>query len=146
MRLRDIKRRLWLQVTVCGRNLIAGIVIDDLPTLRLLLRQEGRTTTSRFDSGPHTPANLPRGARANLIRNIAPVVNRPIGTPSTPARVQTPTSPLEAISRAAAMEGAQRATVTALSETPSPGPDQPVSLAESADRLLQVHVESFDAQ
>ncbi len=98
-----------------------------------------------FDLGVHTPDNLARGARAALLRNTPAIVPRPIGTPPALTRV-TPSSPLKAVSRAAALEGTQRVLTLALSETPHTEPRQPVSIAESAARLLQDHAETFDAK
>src|SRR6478609_956242 len=61
-----------------------------------------------FDLGIYTPADLNRGARTTLLQNSPAVVNRPVGVPPAFGRTaQTPSSPLHAISTAAATEGAQ---------------------------------------
>ncbi|KAH6985331.1 hypothetical protein EDB80DRAFT_590662 [Ilyonectria destructans] len=100
-----------------------------------------------FDLGIHTPANLNRGARTALLQNSPAVVNGPVGVPPAFGRTaQTPSSPLIAISTAAATEGAQLAR-----PVPSPNPvqtteQQPVSLIESANRLAHERVEEYNAK
>ncbi|PCD21352.1 hypothetical protein AU210_016318 [Fusarium oxysporum f. sp. radicis-cucumerinum] len=61
-----------------------------------------------FDLGIHTPANLNRGARATLLQNGPAVMNSPIGvSPGLGRTAQTPSSPLNAATTAAAAEGAE---------------------------------------
>jgi hypothetical protein len=63
-----------------------------------------------FGLGIHTPANLNRGARAALLQNSPVAVNGTIRVSPGPRRVaQTPSSPLNAATIAAATEGAARA-------------------------------------
>ena len=101
----------------------------------------------RFDLGIHTPANLARGARAALLRNTPAVVCRPIGTPSPLGRVaETPSSPFHALPRAAATEGAQRASPISILKTPSNEIHQPISIAESANRIMREHAEASNAK
>ncbi|KAJ0133773.1 Mitotic spindle checkpoint component mad3 [Fusarium oxysporum f. sp. albedinis] len=64
-----------------------------------------------LDLGIHTPANLNRGARAALLQNSPAAVNGTIGVSPGPRRMaQTPSSPLNAATTAAATEGAERAS------------------------------------
>ncbi|KAH7471820.1 hypothetical protein FOMA001_g13771 [Fusarium oxysporum f. sp. matthiolae] len=66
-----------------------------------------------FDLGIHTPANLNRGARTALLQNSPAVVNGPVGVPPAFGRTaQTPSSPLNAISTAAANEQGPRYSAT----------------------------------
>ncbi|KAH7109727.1 hypothetical protein B0J13DRAFT_462808, partial [Dactylonectria estremocensis] len=100
-----------------------------------------------FDLGIHTPANLNRRARTALLQNSPAVVNGPVGVPPAFGRTaQTPSSPLNAISTAAATEGAQLAH-------PEPSPDptptneqQPVSIFEAATKLARDRVEEYNAK
>ncbi|KAG7406816.1 hypothetical protein Forpi1262_v018194 [Fusarium oxysporum f. sp. raphani] len=65
-------------------------------------------TPDPFDLGIHTPANLNRGARAGLLQNSPAAVNGTIGVSPGPRRMaQTPSSPLNAATIAAATEGAE---------------------------------------
>ncbi|KAI5455889.1 hypothetical protein BGZ63DRAFT_368116 [Mariannaea sp. PMI_226] len=100
-----------------------------------------------FDLGIHTPANLNRGARTALLQNSPAVVNGPVGVPPAFGRTaQTPSSPLNAISTAAATEGAQLAH-------PEPSPDptptteqQPVSIFGAATKLARDRLEEYNAK
>ncbi|EXA28589.1 hypothetical protein FOVG_19816 [Fusarium oxysporum f. sp. pisi HDV247] len=100
-----------------------------------------------FDLGIHTPANLNRGARTALLQNSPAVVNGPVGVPPAFGRTaQTPSSPLNAISTAAATEGAQR-TLPAPSSDPAPTTEQqPVSLIEAATKLARDRAEEYNAK
>ncbi|KAJ3453590.1 hypothetical protein MRS44_017837 [Fusarium solani] len=86
---------------------------------------------------PH-PANLARGARAALLRNSSPIVNRPIGVlPAFGRAAQTPSSPLNGASYAAATEGAQRADFPGLPRPNSRSGDSHISILESANTLAR---------
>ncbi|KAL9560704.1 hypothetical protein ACKAV7_015195 [Fusarium commune] len=100
-----------------------------------------------FDLGIHTPANLNRGARTALLQNSPAVVNGPVGVPPAFGRTaQTPSSPLNAISTAAATEGAQLAN-PAPSADPAPTTEQqPVSLIEIATKLARDYAEEYNAK
>ncbi|KAI8416245.1 hypothetical protein FOFC_02554 [Fusarium oxysporum] len=100
-----------------------------------------------FDLGIHTPANLNRGARTALLQNSPAVVNGPVGVPPAFGRTaQTPSSPLNAISTAAATEGAQL-TNPAPSSDPAPTTEQqPVSLIEAATKLARDRAEEYNAK
>ncbi|CZR45033.1 uncharacterized protein FPRO_14799 [Fusarium proliferatum ET1] len=94
-----------------------------------------------FDLGVHTPANLNRRARAALLQNSPAVVNSPIGVSPRPGRTaQTPSSPLNAATTAAATEGAERANPASTPE------QQPISIIESANDLARKHAEEYDAK
>ncbi|KAM5357129.1 hypothetical protein ACJZ2D_016591 [Fusarium nematophilum] len=100
-----------------------------------------------FDLGAHTPANLARGARAALLRNSSPIVNRPIGVlPAFGRAAQTPSPPLNAASYAAATEGAQHADFPDLPGPNSRSGDNPISILESANRLAREQVEAYNAK
>ncbi|KAI7767317.1 hypothetical protein LZL87_014068 [Fusarium oxysporum] len=100
-----------------------------------------------FDLGIHTPANLNRGAHTTLLQNSPAVVNGPVGVPPAFGRTaQTPASPLNAISTAAATEGAQLAH-PAPSADPDPTTEQqPVSLIETATKLARDRAEEYNAK
>ncbi|KAF4460560.1 reverse transcriptase [Fusarium albosuccineum] len=94
-----------------------------------------------FDLGIHTPANLNRGARAVLLQNSPAVVNSPIGVSPAPGRTaQTPSSPLNAATTAAATEGAAREHPSSIFE------QRPVSIIESANDLARERVEEYNAK
>ncbi|KAG7437412.1 hypothetical protein Forpi1262_v001966 [Fusarium oxysporum f. sp. raphani] len=94
-----------------------------------------------FDLGIHTPANLNRGARAALLQNSPAAVNGTIGVSPGPRRMaQTPSSPLNAATIAAATEGAERASLSSTFE------QQPVSIIESANNLARERVEEYNAK
>jgi hypothetical protein len=94
-----------------------------------------------FDLGIHTPANLNRGARAALLQNSPVAVNGTIGVSPGPRRLaQTPSSPLNAATIAAAMEGAARANPSLVFE------QQPVSIIASANDLARERVEAYNAK
>jgi hypothetical protein len=94
-----------------------------------------------FDLGIHTPANLNRGARATLLQNSPAAVNGTIGVSPGPRRMaQTPSSPLNAVTIAAATEGAMRASPSSTFE------QQPVSIIESANDLARERVEEYNAK
>ncbi|KAF5267059.1 hypothetical protein FOXYS1_2078 [Fusarium oxysporum] len=94
-----------------------------------------------FDVRVHTPANLNRGARAALLLNSPAVVNSPIGVSPKPGRTaETPSSPLNAATTAAATEGAERANPPLTFE------HQPVSILESANRLARERAEEYNAK
>ncbi|KAH7115451.1 hypothetical protein B0J13DRAFT_600025 [Dactylonectria estremocensis] len=84
-----------------------------------------------FDLGIRTPANINRGTCTALLQNSPAVLNGPVGVPPVFGRTaQTPSSPLNAISTAAATEGAQVA----------------FSIIESANRLARERVEEYNAK
>ncbi|RKK80609.1 hypothetical protein BFJ68_g17704, partial [Fusarium oxysporum] len=94
-----------------------------------------------FDLGIHTPANLNRGARAALLQNSPAAVNGTIGVSPGPRRMaQTPSSPLNASTIAAATEGAERASPSSTFE------QQPVSIIKSANDLARERVEEYNAK
>ncbi|KAM5360867.1 hypothetical protein ACJA88_014682 [Fusarium oxysporum] len=94
-----------------------------------------------FDLGIHTPANLNRGARAALLQSSPAAVNGTIGVSPGPRRMaQTPSSPLNAATIAAATEGAERASPTSTFE------QQPVSIIESANDFARERVEEYNAK
>ncbi|KAF6515697.1 hypothetical protein HZS61_004438 [Fusarium oxysporum f. sp. conglutinans] len=100
-----------------------------------------------FDLGIHTPANLNRGARTALLQNSPAVVNGPVGVPPTFGRTaQTPSSPLNAISTAAATEGAQLAHPSPSSDSAPTTEQQPVSLIEAATKLARDRAEEYNAK
>ncbi|PCD21120.1 hypothetical protein AU210_016546 [Fusarium oxysporum f. sp. radicis-cucumerinum] len=100
-----------------------------------------------FDLGIHTPANLNRGARTALLQNSPAVVNGPVGVPPVFGRTaQTPSSPLNAISTAAATEGAQLAHPAPSSDPAPTTEQQPVSLIEAATKLARDREEEYNAK
>ncbi|KAI3573258.1 hypothetical protein IWW34DRAFT_565185, partial [Fusarium oxysporum f. sp. albedinis] len=100
-----------------------------------------------FDLGIHTPANLNRGARTALLQNSPAVVNGPVGVPPAFGRTaQTPPSPLNAISTAAATEGAQLAHPAPSSDPAPTTEQQPVSLIEAATKLARDRAEEYNAK
>jgi hypothetical protein len=100
-----------------------------------------------FDLGIHTPANLNRGASTALLQNSPAVVNGPVGVPPANGRTaQTPSSPLNAISTAAATEGAQIAHPDFSPDPTSTAVQQPVSIFEAATNLARDHVEEYNAK
>ncbi|OAQ60815.1 ribonuclease H-like protein [Purpureocillium lilacinum] len=100
-----------------------------------------------FDLGPETPSGLARGARVALLRNSPATREGEIGVSrSAPRSAHTPSSPLHAVSYAAATEGAQRAVHFDSSEAdPQPG-DGPVSIANAADKLVVAQNEVYSAK
>ncbi|KAG7404221.1 hypothetical protein Forpe1208_v016015 [Fusarium oxysporum f. sp. rapae] len=100
-----------------------------------------------FDLGIHTPANLNRGARTALLQNSPAVVNGPVGVPPAHGRMaQTPSSPLKAISTAAATEGAQIAHPDSSPDPTLIAVQQPVSTFEVATKLARDRVEEYNAK
>ncbi|TVY73798.1 putative RNA-directed DNA polymerase from transposon BS [Fusarium oxysporum f. sp. cubense] len=96
--------------------------------------------SDRFDLGIHTPANLNREARAALLQNSPAIVNGPVGvSPGLGRTAQTPSSPLNAATTAAAAEGAERANPTSIY-------DQPISIIKSANDLARERVEEYNAK
>ncbi|RKK65356.1 hypothetical protein BFJ69_g16359 [Fusarium oxysporum] len=94
-----------------------------------------------FDLGIHTPANLNRGAHAALLQNSPAAVNGTIGVSPGPRRIaQTPSSPLNASTIAAATEGAERASPLSTFE------QQPVSIIKSANNLARERIEEYNAK
>jgi hypothetical protein len=94
-----------------------------------------------FDRGIHTPANLNRGARTALLQNSPVAVNGTIGVSPGPRwMAQTPSSPLNAATIAAATEGAERASPS------SAFGQQPVSIIESANDLARERIEEYNAK
>jgi hypothetical protein len=74
-------------------------------------------------------------------------VNGPIGaSPAFRIAAQAPSSPLNAVSNAAATEGAQRANSPSPPGLTLPREHHPVSIAESANSLAREHVESYNAK
>ena len=100
-----------------------------------------------FDLGPRTPSGLARGARAALLRNSPATREGEIGVSRSALRTAyTPSSPLHAVSYAAATEGAQRAVYFDSSEPdPQPG-DGPVTIANAADKLVVAQNEVYSAK
>ncbi|RYC80713.1 hypothetical protein BFJ63_vAg16410 [Fusarium oxysporum f. sp. narcissi] len=91
--------------------------------------------------GIHTPANLNRRARAALLQNSPAAVNGPVGvSPGLRRTVQTPSSPFNAATIAAATEGAKRTCPSSISE------QQPVSIIESANGLARERIEEYKAK
>ncbi|KNB17546.1 hypothetical protein FOXG_21965 [Fusarium oxysporum f. sp. lycopersici 4287] len=100
-----------------------------------------------FDLGIHTPANLNRGARTALLQNSPAVVSGPVGVPLAFGRTaQMPSSPLNAISTAAATEGAQLAHPAPSSDPAPTAEQQPVSLIEAATKLARDRAEEYNAK
>ena len=97
-----------------------------------------------FDLGIHTPANLPQGARAALLRNSSPVVNRTIGiSPALGHPAQT-SSPLTRMNRAATTEGLQP---DLSSDLPSEsGEYRPIDITESANQLANEQIKAYNAK
>ncbi|KFA50735.1 hypothetical protein S40293_10099 [Stachybotrys chartarum IBT 40293] len=102
--------------------------------------------------GPQFPNGLtweiitPQRARAALLRRSIPTVEQPIS--ATPRRqphlAQTPSSPTNRISAAAAAEGTHHATSDTL---PAPqGEDQLISVVEAATRLAQEYTETYNTK
>ncbi|PWI64963.1 hypothetical protein PCL_08414 [Purpureocillium lilacinum] len=90
-----------------------------------------------FDLGPRTPSGLARGARVALLRNSPATREGEIGVSRSALRTAyTPSSPLHAVSYAAATEGAQRAVHFDSSEPDPQSGDGPVSIANAADKLV----------
>ncbi|RKK47489.1 hypothetical protein BFJ69_g18175, partial [Fusarium oxysporum] len=95
----------------------------------------------RFDLGIHTPANLNRGARAALLQNSPAAVNGTIGVSPGPGRMaQTPSSPPNPATTAAATEGAERASPASIFE------QGPISVIESANDLARERVEEYNTK
>ncbi|WZH50276.1 uncharacterized protein QYS62_011520 [Fusarium acuminatum] len=85
-----------------------------------------------FDLGIHTPDNLNRGARAALLQNSPAIANGPVGvSPGTGRTAQTPSSPLNAATTAAATEEAELTNTSSIFEL------RPVSIIESANDLAR---------
>lgn len=95
--------------------------------------------------GPQYPNGLtwtvltPHGARAALLRGTVATDEQPINAipRRQPPLSQTPSSPINRVPAAAAAEGAQHATSNALPDQAPQGEDQPISIAESANRAHQ---------
>uniref|UniRef100_A0A0D2YHX7 Uncharacterized protein n=1 Tax=Fusarium oxysporum (strain Fo5176) TaxID=660025 RepID=A0A0D2YHX7_FUSOF len=96
--------------------------------------------SNRFDLGIHTPDNLNREARAALLQNSPAIVNGPVSvSPGLGRTAQTPSSPLNTATTAAATEGAERANPTSIF-------DQPISIITSANDLACERVEEYNAK
>ncbi|EWZ28983.1 hypothetical protein FOZG_17282 [Fusarium oxysporum Fo47] len=90
----------------------------------------------RFDLGIHTPVNLSRGARAALLQNNPAAVIGTIGVSPGPGRMaQTPSSPANPATTAAATEGAERVSPASNFE------QGPISINESANDLARERME-----
>ncbi|KAJ6439047.1 Galactose-binding domain-like protein [Purpureocillium lavendulum] len=84
-----------------------------------------------------TPSGLAREARVVLLRNSPATREGEIGVSRSALRTTyTPSSPLHALSYAAATEGAQGAVHFDSSEPDSQPSDGPVSVADAADKLV----------
>ncbi|RKK49330.1 hypothetical protein BFJ69_g18095, partial [Fusarium oxysporum] len=95
----------------------------------------------RFDLGIHTPVNLNRGARAALLQNSPAAVTGTIGVSPGPGRMaQTPSSPLNLATTAAATEGAECASPASIFEQGS------ISIIESANDLARERVEEYNTK
>ncbi|KAG7414943.1 hypothetical protein Forpi1262_v016789 [Fusarium oxysporum f. sp. raphani] len=80
-------------------------------------------------------------------KNSPAVVNGPVGVPPAFGRTaQTPSSPLNAISTAAATEGAQLAHPAPSSDPAPTTEQQPVSLIETATKLARDRAEEYNAK
>ena len=100
-----------------------------------------------FDLCPRTPFSLARRARVALLRNSPATGEGEIGVSGSALRTAyTPSSPLHAVSYAAATEGSQRA-VHFDSSDPDPQPgDGPVSITNAADKLVVAQNEVYSAK
>jgi hypothetical protein len=95
------------------------------------------------DPGIFTPANP--GARAALLRHSLPAAEGEVSSsPAYGQTTQTPSSPLNAASHAAATEGAQRANIFSLHDLDQSRQRPPVSVAETADRLAREQTEAHN--
>ncbi|KAI5456191.1 hypothetical protein BGZ63DRAFT_396961 [Mariannaea sp. PMI_226] len=100
-----------------------------------------------FDLGIHTPANLNRGARTALLQNSPAVVSGPVGVPPAYGRTaQTPSSPLNEISTAAATEGPQIAHPDSSPDPTLTTIQQPVSIFEAATKLARDRAAEHNAK
>ncbi|KAJ6437079.1 reverse transcriptase [Purpureocillium lavendulum] len=100
-----------------------------------------------FDLGPRTPSGLARGARVALLRNSPATREGEIGVSRSALRTAyTPSSPLHAVSYAAATEGAQRAVHFDSSEPDQQPGDGPVTIANAADKLVVAQNEVYSAK
>jgi hypothetical protein len=100
-----------------------------------------------FDLGPRTPSGLARGARVALLRNSPATREGEIGVSrSTLRTAHTPSSPLHAVSYAAATEGAQRAAQSGSGDPDLPLSGGPVSIADAADKLVHAQSEVYSAK
>ncbi|RKK29596.1 hypothetical protein BFJ66_g3465 [Fusarium oxysporum f. sp. cepae] len=94
----------------------------------------------RFNLRIHTPANLNREARAALLQNSPAIVNGPVGvSPGLRRTAQTPSSPLNAATTAAAAERAKYANPTSIY-------NQLISIIKSANNLACERVEEYNAK
>ncbi|PWI64416.1 hypothetical protein PCL_10484 [Purpureocillium lilacinum] len=101
----------------------------------------------RFNLGPRTPSGLAREARAALLRHSPATREGEIGVSRSALRTAyTPSSPLHAVSYAAATEGAQRAVHFDSSEPDPQSGDGPVSIANAADKLVVAQNEVYSAK
>jgi hypothetical protein len=141
-----LERSMLLSDITCSRSINPDSCIH-LVLCQILPLEIASSTTNPpaapdpFDLGIHTPANLNRGARAALLQNSPAALNGPVGvSPGLRRTVQTPSSPLNAATTAAATEGAERTCPSSISE------QQPVSIIESANGLARERIEEYNAK
>ena len=100
-----------------------------------------------FDLCPRTPFSLARRARVALLRNSPATGEGEIGVSGSALRTAyTPSSPLHAVSYAAATEGSQRAVHFDSSEPDPQSGDGPVSITNAADKLVDAQNEVYSAK
>ncbi|OAQ61343.1 reverse transcriptase, RNaseH [Purpureocillium lilacinum] len=101
----------------------------------------------RFNLGPRTPSGLAREARAALLRHSPATREGEIGVSRSALwTAYTPSSPLHAVSYAAATEGAQCAVHFDSSEPDPQSGDGPVSIANAAHKLVVAQNEVYSAK
>lgn len=101
-----------------------------------------------FPNGLTWQVITPQQARATLLRRSVPAVEQPISAlpRRQPHLAQTPSSPTKRNPTAAATEGAQHATSDTLPDQEPQGENQPISIAESANRLVQEYTETHNTK
>ena len=101
-----------------------------------------------FPDGLTWEVITPQRARAALLRRSVPAVEQPITAlpRRQPQLAKTPSSPTNRNTTAVGTEGPQHATIDALPNQALQGESQPISIAESADRLVQAHTETYNTK